>query len=94
MIVTDLAASESGCEQAVRVSFVQSTQADTRTLQTFSGNPGYLKGYPVLVSRHALPACLPATFHWVTAWARVDIWVQSSISRCNQALLVCLPAGG
>jgi hypothetical protein len=50
MIVTDLAATESGFEQSVRVSFVQSTQADTRTLQTFSGNPGYLKGFPLLVS--------------------------------------------
>lgn len=59
MVVTDLAATESGFEQAVRVTFVQSTQTDTRTLQTFSGNPGYLKGFPVLVRAgwHACAAC-------------------------------------
>lgn len=51
-IVTDLPDTTTTVKQSIRVEFVQYQTADTRVLQTFSGNPGYQIGYPVLVSIH------------------------------------------
>lgn len=48
-IVTDVDRTEPLLYQRVRVNFVPYVAGDVRVLQAFSGKPGYLKGYPVLV---------------------------------------------
>jgi hypothetical protein len=49
LTLTEVTVSEGALEQFVRISFVNSA-SQSGIVQPFSGNPGYLKGLPLLVS--------------------------------------------
>lgn len=49
LIVTDVSRLAPQFKQHARVNFLEWQSSDTRIVQAFSGKPGYLKGYTVLV---------------------------------------------
>ena len=51
LVVTNFSQYDSVFPQSVRVDFVDYTVLQAQVVQPYSGNPGYIYGYPVLVSR-------------------------------------------